>query len=104
MKIKRAHTLKQDTPNDKVIEEFSEDNDSGFASETPLNHKAILKDKKNDTVVAAVDSFGNAIDSENEKKKKFNGIKHKNKMRKEKSPTIIAGDSISNGNMAANSS
>ena len=42
MKIKRAQTLKQDTPNDKVIEEFSEDNDSGFASETPANYKAKL--------------------------------------------------------------
>lgn len=42
LKVKRAQTLKQDTPNDKVIEEFSEDNDSGFASETPANYKAKL--------------------------------------------------------------
>ena len=56
-------------------------------------------------MVVEADSFGNAIDFENEKKKKFNGIKHKNNLRKkEQSPTIIAGDSISNGNMAANSS
>lgn len=54
-------------------------------------------------MAAAVDSFGNAMDTETDKHKKFNGTKHKNKKRKEQSPTIIAGDSISNGNIATSS-
>jgi hypothetical protein len=37
LKLKRAQTLKQETPTEKVIEEGSDDNDSGFASETPAH-------------------------------------------------------------------
>lgn len=55
LKIKRARTLKQETPADRVIEEASDfdDSGSGYASDTPVGGK---KNKRQ-----ANENFGQAV-------------------------------------------